>query len=218
MIERATKARSQRQVQNDHRMSVLMIFMVRVAFRTVPVSRIPVKYAGYLHQRSIVESGVLHHVAREEDNAAAIDPVSHPNHPNCFFLLSLHQQLHHTEADHNVLLQHLIPAHLVLLAQAALAAHLQSHDLHKDAGQMDRLSPHHRLSCRPHLMIVKKNGSGNIIWHGHGRSDLLCRRARRGKRAVVGHTLARSLGLVDKSDGGDSFLQACGPLPWWVWA
>ena len=128
-------------------------------------------------------------------------------------------QLHRMEADHNVLLQHLIPAHLVFLPRAVLAAHLQPHILQEDAGWMDGLSPHHCHSCCPHLIIVKKNGCRHHIWRGRGRNNLLRRCTHRGKREVVGHTLAaRSLGLVNKSDGGgDSFLQARAPLPRRVW-
>ncbi len=105
-------------------MSVPMVYMICAAFRTVAVSRIPVENVGNLSERSIVASGVPHHVAREEANTAAIHPLGHPNHLNRLRLLSVHPQLHRTEADHNVLLQHLISAQLVLLARAAPAAHL----------------------------------------------------------------------------------------------
>ena len=106
-------------------------------------------------------------------------------------------QLHPTEADNNVLLQHLIPAQLMLLAQATPAAHLRPHNLHRV-----------HLYCRRCLGIVKKNGCGCQIRRGRRRSNLLRRCARRGKRDVINHTLAASsLRLVDESDGG-GFLPA----------
>ena len=101
-----------------------MMYMIRTAFHIGAVSRIPVENAGNLRKHSVVASGVPHHVAREEADTAAIHPLSHPNHFNCLLLLSVHHQLHRTEADNIVLLQHLIPAQLVLLARAAPAAHL----------------------------------------------------------------------------------------------
>ena len=137
---------------------------------------------------------------------AAINPVTYPNNRNCFLLLPLHHQLHRTELDHNVLLQHIIPAHLVLLARTALAAHLHPHNLHENAGWMDGLLRHHCLSCRPHLKIIEKRGRGRHIQRGHGRNDLLHRCAHRRKRDVVRHTLAAiSHGLIDDSDGGAFF-------------
>jgi hypothetical protein len=93
-----------------------MMYMIHVAFRTVTVSWIPIENAGNLRKRSVVASGVPHHVAREEANMAAIHPLGHPNHFNCLLLLSIHHQLNRTEADNNVLLQNLIPAQLMLLA------------------------------------------------------------------------------------------------------
>jgi hypothetical protein len=141
-----------------------MMYMIRAAFRTVTVSRIPVENAGNLRKRSVVASGVPHHVAREEADTAAIHPLGHPNHFNCLLLLSVLHQLHRTEAENNVLLQHLIPAQLVLLAQVAPAAHLQPHYLHKVC-----------LYCRHCLGIVEKNGRGRQIGRGRRRSNLLCR-------------------------------------------
>jgi hypothetical protein len=78
------------------------MYMIRAVFLTVAVSRIPVENVGNLRERSVVASGVPHHVAREEANTAAIHPIGHPNRFNCLFLLSVHHQLHHTEADNNV--------------------------------------------------------------------------------------------------------------------
>jgi hypothetical protein len=97
-------------------MSVPMMYMIRVAFLTVAGSRIPVENMGNLRERSVVASSVSHHVAREEANTAATHLLGHPNYFNCLLLLSVHHQLHHTEADNNVLLQHIIPAQLVFLA------------------------------------------------------------------------------------------------------
>jgi hypothetical protein len=85
-----------------------MIYMIRVAFLTAAVCRIPVENAGNLRKHSVVASGVPHHVAREEANMAAIHPLSHPTSIAFSSLPST-----------------------VLLAQAAPAAHLRPHYLHK---------------------------------------------------------------------------------------
>ena len=184
-------------------MSVPMRYMIRAAFPTVTVSRIPVENAGNLRERSIVASRMPHHVAREEADMAAIHLLGHPKHFNCLLLLSIHHQLHHMEADNNILLQHLVPAQLVLLARAAPAAHLQPYkNLHKGARSMDRRMDL-RLYCYRNLGIIKKNGRVRHVRRGRRRSNLLCRCACRGKCDVVGHTFAaRSLELVDESDGG----------------
>ena len=187
--------------------------MVRATTRTVTVSWILVKNAGILRKRSIVERSVPHHVVREEADMVAIHPVGHPNHLNCPLLLSVHHQLHRAEADNNVLLQHLIPAHLVLLARAALAAHLQPHNLHKDARRMNRRMDLH-LYCRRHLRIVKKNGRGCHIWRRCGRSDLLHRCAC--AASVMSLAICLQLEVLDLSTRvtkGDFCLQACALLP-----
>ena len=159
-----------------------MMFMIHAAFRTVTVSRIPVENAGNLRKRSIVASRMPHHVAREEADMAAIHLLGHPNHFNCLLLLSVHHQLHCTEADNNILLQHHIPAQRVLLAQAAPAAHLRPHNLHKDARSMDRQMDL-CLYCHRHLGIIEKNGRVRHVRRRRRRSNLLCRCARRGKHS-----------------------------------
>ena len=62
---------------------------------------------GDLRKRPVVLCGVSHQVARDKANAAAIDPVRHPNGYNRRLLFPLNHQLNLTEVHHNVLLQHL---------------------------------------------------------------------------------------------------------------
>ena len=61
-------------------MSVPMMYMIRAAFLTVAVSRIPIENTGNLRNCSVVASSVPHHVARKEADTAAIHPLGHPNH------------------------------------------------------------------------------------------------------------------------------------------
>ena len=77
--------------------------------------RISTKNVGDLCECPVVLRGMPHHVARDKANAAAMDPVYHPNHRDCCLLFPLHHQLHLTESQHHILLQHLA-VHLVLLA------------------------------------------------------------------------------------------------------
>jgi hypothetical protein len=56
-----------------------------------------------LRKRPVVSWSVPHHVARDKANAAAIDPIRHPNCCNRRLLFPLNHQLNLTETHHNVL-------------------------------------------------------------------------------------------------------------------
>ena len=135
-----------------------------MVFRTVVLIQIPVKNMGHMCKHSIVEWGVRDHVAREESNTTAIDPVIHPNNRHRCLV---------TEADHNVLPQH-APRMVVLLAQSALAVHLCPHNLLENAGRMKKILRNHHLSWRHHLRRRRRHHRRNgrrrrcSNWNGHG--------------------------------------------------
>ncbi len=100
-------------------MATPFIFMKRAALRRVTAGRIRIKNTGNLRQRSVKACGLLHHVALEEADTAAINAVRYPIGGGCRLLPPLNLNLHLPKADHHILTHHLT-AVPVLLTRVAL--------------------------------------------------------------------------------------------------
>jgi hypothetical protein len=94
--------------------------------------------AGDLRKSPVVLCGVLHHVARDKANVAAINPISYPNCRGRRLLFLCNHQLQFAKAHNHVLLQH-FTANLVLLARMALATHRRPYNLDENIAWMDGL-------------------------------------------------------------------------------
>ena len=105
------------QGRDDRSAAIPLVLKKYASLRRVAGLWIATKNTGDLRKRPVVSCGVPHHVARDKANAAAIDPIRHPNCCDCRLLFPLNHQLNLTEAHRHILLQHLA-ANLVLLAAA----------------------------------------------------------------------------------------------------
>ena len=143
--------------------AIPLVLIKQASLRRVAGLWIVTENTGDLRKRPVVSWSVPHHVARDKANAAAIDPIRHPNCCDRRLLFPLNHQLNLTEAHHNVLLQHLA-ANLMLLARAALATHLRPYDLDNNTTRMDGLAKqkgHGRHSGRGN-----KDGGGGFFSAG----------------------------------------------------
>ena len=95
------------QGRDDRRAAIPFVLKKQASLRQVAGLWIATKNTGDLRKRPVVSCGVSHQVARDKANAAANDPVRHPNGYNRRLLFPLNHQLNLTEAHHNVLLQYL---------------------------------------------------------------------------------------------------------------
>ncbi len=114
-----------------------LVFVECAAFCWVLACRNSTENMVDLPQRSVITRDVLCHVAREEVNTAAINPICHPHTINCPLLPPLNHDLHLPKAHHHILCNHLTAID-VLLARAALAlvVHPGADDLHHNDEQM----------------------------------------------------------------------------------
>ncbi len=83
------------------------------------------------------------HVTLKEANAAAVDPVNHPNGSNCRLFLLINHDLHLPKTDHHIFLQHLATVDGMLLARVAPVASLSANNFNDDARRMKN---HHVLN------------------------------------------------------------------------
>ncbi len=88
------------------RMATPFIFMKRVVLRGVATGRIGVKNMGNLCQCSVEACGLLHHVALEEANTAAIDAFRYPIVGDRHLLPPLNLNLHLLKVHHHILTHH----------------------------------------------------------------------------------------------------------------
>jgi hypothetical protein len=91
-----------------------LYFMKRVALCSVAAGWIHIKKMGNLRQFSIEACGLLHHVALEEADMAAINTVRYPICGNRHLLLPLNLNLHIPKAHHHVLGHHLTTVAVLL--------------------------------------------------------------------------------------------------------
>ena len=124
--------------RDDRREAAAVVLVERAALSSVeflPVSR---EHTGDLRQRTVIPRRMLHHVARQKTNTAAINAVIDPYGSDRRLLLPLHQYLHLAEAHDNVLRQHFPAVDGVLLTGASLVTLLCPDNLHHNAGRMHR--------------------------------------------------------------------------------
>ena len=124
--------------RDDRREAAAVVLVERAALSSVkflPVSR---EHTGDLRQRTVIPRRMLHHVARQKTNTAAINAVIDPDGSDRRLLLPLHQYLHLAEVHDNVLRQHFPAVDVVLLTGASLVTPLCPDNLHHNAGRMHR--------------------------------------------------------------------------------
>ena len=120
--------------------------MEQASLRRVAGLRIVTQNVGDLRERPVISRGVLHHVARDKANMAAINLVGYPNCCDYHLLFPLNHQLHLAEAHNHVLFQH-NTTNLVLLTQTALATNRPPYNLDKNTAWMDGLIKQKEHGC-----------------------------------------------------------------------
>ena len=83
--------------------------MEQVSLRQVAGLHVVAQNTGDLRKSPVISCSVLHHVARDKANAAAIDPIGYPNFCDCHLLFPRNHQLqfakHTTTSSFNTRLQ-----------------------------------------------------------------------------------------------------------------
>mgnify|MGYP006977870331 CR=1 FL=1 len=156
-----------------------MVLVECMVLSSVAGLRISREDTGDLRHRTVIPRRMLHHVARQKTNTAAINAIIDPDGSDRRLLLPLHQYLHLAEVHDNILRQHLPTVHLVLLTGAPPVATLSPDDLYHDAGRMRggrRILGGRARTAAPH--IWHSTASPSILGESAGAALPGCERRR----------------------------------------